>query len=165
MFELISGEHRRVPHRDTVPLFLSIATHVLAIGAIAAVPLLYVATALPKVPDMLAFVAAAPPPPPPPPPPRATAARAKPVPRPAPTSVRAAPVETPTNILVEPSEVDFAEEEGLPGGVEGGVSGGIAGGTVGGLVPTDVHPPAPPPPPPVVRGPVRVGGDLTAPAL
>src|SRR3954471_2699907 len=138
MFELISGEHRRVPHRDTVPLFLSIATHVLAIGVIAAVPLLYVATALPEVPDMLAFVAAAPPPPPPPSPPpapRATAARAKPVPRPAPTRVHAAPIETPKSILVEPSEVAVPGEEELPEGVDGGVPGGIVGGTVGGLVP------------------------------
>jgi hypothetical protein len=53
MFDLISGEHRRVPHRDTVPLFLSIATHVLLLGAVAAVPLLYATTEMPEVPDML----------------------------------------------------------------------------------------------------------------
>lgn len=41
------------------------------------------------------------------------------------------------------------------------------GGIVGGLVPTGAlpPPPTPPPPPPVDRGPVRVGGAITAPAL
>jgi protein TonB len=176
MFDLISGGHRRVPHRDTVPLFLSIATHVLFIGAVAVVSLRYVATELPEVPDMLAFVAAAPAPPPPPPPPPAppppAAVRPKPVPKPVPTRVRAAPVEPPKEILpakeivAEPSEVDFAGEEGIPGGVEGGVPGGIVSGIVGGLVPTGVLPAPPPPPaPPVDRGPVRVGGAITAPAL
>lgn len=32
MFDLISGDHRQVLHRDTVPLALSIATHVLVVG-------------------------------------------------------------------------------------------------------------------------------------
>jgi hypothetical protein len=40
MFELFSGEHRRVPHRDTVPLVISTAVHVVVIGAMAAIPLL-----------------------------------------------------------------------------------------------------------------------------
>lgn len=39
------------------------------------------------------------------------------------------------------------------------------GGIVGGLRPIDVPPPPLPPAPPVQRGPVRVGGDITAPAL
>jgi periplasmic protein TonB len=165
MFDLISGDHRRVPHRDTVPLFLSIATHVLAIGAVAAVPLLYVTSELPEVPDILAFVAAAPAPPPPPPPPPA-AARSKPVPKPVPVRTRAAPVEPAQEIVAEASEVDFTGEEGIPGGVEGGVPGGIVGGIVGGLVPIEVLPPPPPPPAsPVDPGPVRVGGAVTAPAL
>ena len=166
MFDLITREPRRVPHRDTVPLLLSIVTHVLVIGAVAAVPLLSVTTELPEVPDMLAFVAAAPPPPPPPPPPPA-AARPKPMPKPAATSVRAAPIEPAKEIVAEPVDVDIAGEEGIPEGVEGGVPGGIVGGIVGGLVPTEVLPPPPPPPapPPVNRGPVRVGGVITAPAL
>jgi protein TonB len=169
MFDLISGEHRRVPHRDTVPLLLSIAAHVLVVGAVAAVPLLYVTAELPEVPDMLAFVAAAPPPspPPPPPPPPPAAARPKPVPKPVAASVRAAPIEPAKEIVAEPIDVDFAGEEGIPEGVEGGVPGGIVGGIVGGLVPTAVlpSPPPPPAPPPVDRGPVRVGGAITVPAL
>lgn len=169
MFDAISGDYRRVPHRDTVPLVISIATHVLAIGAIAAVPLLYVATELPEVPDVLAFVAAPPPPPPPPPPapPSPAAPRAKPVSKPVPVNVRAAPVEPPREIVREPIEVEAIGEEGVPGGVEGGVPGGILGGVVGGIVLPDVAPPPPPPPPPapVDRGPVRVGGAITAPAL
>ena len=77
MFELFSGEHRRVPHRDTVPLVISTAVHVVVIGAMAAIPLLYLSADLPEVPQMLAFVAAAPPPPPPPPPPPAAAKAAR----------------------------------------------------------------------------------------
>jgi protein TonB len=138
------------------------------IGAVAAIPLFYVATELPEVPDMLAFVAAAPPPspPPPPPPPPADAHRPKPKPKPVPTSARPAPVAPATEILPEPSDADFESEEGVPEGVEGGVPGGILGGVVGGLVPSGLLPPPPPPQSlPVDRGPVRVGGAITAPAL
>jgi periplasmic protein TonB len=167
MFDLIGRDHQRTPHRGTTPLVVSIAVHMLVIGAVAAGSLLYVATELPQVPEMLAFVAAAPPPaPPPPPPPPAAAPRQKPVAKPVPTNVRAAPVEPAKEILPERSDVDFGAEEGVPGGVEGGVPGGVVGGIVGGLLPVSVLPPPPPaPPPPVDRGPVRVGGAITAPAL
>ena len=37
------------------------------------------------------------------------------------------------------------------------------GGVVGGIV--SPAPPPPPPPPPVARGPVRIGGQITSPAL
>jgi protein TonB len=76
------------------------------------------------------------------------------------------PVEAPREIVQEVG-ADFGREEGIPGGIEGGVPGGIVGGIVGGLVPTDVLAPPPPlpPPPPMERGPVRVGGAITAPAL
>ena len=172
MFDLITGDHRQVPHRDTVPLFLSIATHVVAIAAVAAVPLLYATASVPQVPDVLAFVAAAPAPPPPPPAPAARAKPAKPIPKPVskpvPTSGRVAPVVAPTEITREVSLVEFDDEEGITGGIEGGVPGGIVGGIVGGLAGTDLvpaPPPPPPPAPPVDRGPVRVGGAITAPAL
>lgn len=36
MFELFSGEHRRVPHRGTVPVTLSIGVHLLVNGAVVA---------------------------------------------------------------------------------------------------------------------------------
>ena len=168
MFDLFSGTHRRVPHRDTVPLYLSIAAHLLAIGVVS-VPLLYVATELPQVPEIFAFVAAAPPPPPPPaPPPPAASRPAEVVSRPVTVSSRPAPIEPAQEILPERRDVDFGGEDGLPGGVEGGVPGGIPGGVVGGLTTTEVvlpPPPPPPPPAPVDRGPVRVGGAITAPAL
>jgi protein TonB len=46
------------------------------------------------------------------------------------------------------------------------VEGGVLGGIVGGLVGTVTAPPPPPlPPAPAPRGPVRIGGQLTAPAL
>jgi protein TonB len=168
MFDLFSGPHRRGPHRDTFPLYLSIAAHLLVIGVIS-VPLVYVATELPEVPEILAFVVAAPPPPPPPPPPpRAASHRARELSKPVAARPRSAPVEPAKEILPEASDVDFGGEEDLAGGVEGGGPGGIPGGIVGGLLPTEVvlpPPPPPPPPAPVDRGPVRVGGAITAPAL
>ena len=123
MFDLITGDHRQVPHRDTVPLFLSIATHVVAIAAVAAVPLLYATASVPQVPDVLAFVVAAPAPLPPPPPPAPTASKpAKPIPKavskPVPTSGRVAPVVAPTEITREVSLVEFDDEEGITGGIE-----------------------------------------------
>src|SRR6185503_4738138 len=52
------------------------------------------------------------------------------------------------------------------GGVEGGVPGGVTGGVVGGILSSAPPPPPPPPPPaPVMRAPVRIGGQITAPAL
>ena len=164
MFDLFSGEHRQTTHRDTVPMLVSTTVHLLVFGAIIAVPLLYINSEYPQVPDMLAFVAAAPAPPPPAPPPPAGGAKSTAA-RPVPTSGRdAAPVETPTDTKPE-AEVDVGIERGLPGGVEGGVPGGVPGGIIGGL-PSEIPPPPPPPPPPQVeRGPIRTGGEVKAPAL
>lgn len=165
MFDLFSGTHRQTPRRGTIPLYLSVAAHLLAIGVIG-VPLLFVATELPQVPEVLAFVAEAPAPPPPPPPPAAPRP-AKAVSQPAAVNPRSAPTAPAKEILPERSVVDFGGEEDLPGGVEGGVPGGIPGGIAGGLISNEalLPPPPPPPPPPVDRGPVRVGGAITAPAL
>ena len=162
MFDLITGNTRHIPRRQTVPMLLSLATEVAAIGLIAAVSLVVVADQVPEIRSMMAFVAApsppAPPPPPPPPPaPRATPPAARPVPT---TGAFAPPVEAPSRI--EPEAGLDAGEEGVPGGVEGGVPGGVAEGIVGGL--PDAAPP-PPPPPPAPKGPVRIGGAMKAPTL
>src|SRR3954470_13266387 len=170
MFDVVSRADHAVPHRDRVPLLISSLVHLVMIAAVAAIPLLYVSTELPHVPDMLAFVAAAPPPPPPPPPPPARAPRAakaetssKRVAKPVPSVVRSVPVAAPAEIALASDGIESGVEEGIPGGVEGGVPGGIPGGVVGGIL-TGVVPP-PLPPEPVVRAPVRVGGTITAPAL
>ena len=163
MFDLITGQARHIPRRQTVPMLLSIAVEVGAIALVAAASVLVATDHVPEIPSMMAFVAAppppAPPPPPPPPPaPRATPPAARPVPT---TGAFAAPVEAPSRIEPEaPAGLD-AGEEGVQGGVEGGVPGGVLGGIVGGL-PTDAPPP---PPPPAPRGPVRVGGEIKTPAL
>jgi protein TonB len=173
MFELFSGERRRAAHGSTIPVLLSTAAHAILVGILVAIPFVYVAADLPEVPDMLAFVVSAAPPPPPPPPPAPppappSTAPKRQVTKPIPTvSQRAAPVEAPSQI-VEERHVDTGIVEGVPGGIEGGVPGGVVGGVVGGivggLVASDLPPP-PPPPPPVERAPVRVGGDVKAPAL
>jgi protein TonB len=150
-------------------VLISTAVHVIVLGVLLAIPILYVSAELPDVPDMLAFVvsAAPPPPSPPPPPPPApasTPSKPKEIKRVPAVSPRAAPVEAPREI-VEETHVDAGSEEGVPGGVEGGIPGGVVGGVVGGVL-TDLPPPPPPPPPtPVPRAPVRVGGELKAPAL
>ena len=168
MFELFSGDRRRAPHRGTLPVLVSTAAHVIAAGSVLAIPILYVSADVPEVPDVLAFVAAVPPPPPPPPTAPAPASRpSKPkAATPTPSVIhRAAPVEAPRE-LVEETRVDDGIEEGVPGGVEGGIPGGVVGGVVGGLV-TDLPmpPPPPPPPAPIAREPLRIGGDVKAPAL
>jgi protein TonB len=165
----MSGDRPRVPRRDTIPMLISSAAHVIVIGSVAAVSLLYIGAELPQVPQVLAFVATAPPPPPPPLPPPAPAAttatrpKAKPV---VTSSARPVPIEPPVEILAETAETEIPGEEGIRGGVEGGVPGGIPGGVVGGFLPSTIAPPPPPAvPPPVPRAPVRVGGAITAPAL
>ena len=168
MFELFIEDRHRAPHRSSVPLLISTAAHVVVVGVVLAVPILYVSAELPRVPDMVAFVVSAvPSPPPPPPPPAFAATPSKPKKiTPVPTSTpRAAPVEAPREI-VEEMPVDTGSTEGVPGGVEGGVAGGVVGGVVGGLVSGLPPPPSPPPSaPPVARAPVRIGGELKAPAL
>jgi protein TonB len=132
------------------------------VGAVV-VPVLFFVGALPEVPTLLAFVAEAPPPPPPPPPAPPAARTQAPPTRPVPTT-GAAPIEAPT--AIQPERTIDPGDIGVPGGVEGGIPGGVVGGVVGGL-PSDIPPPPPPPPPPPAqpRAPIRVGGQVQAPAL
>lgn len=167
MFDLIvaSGHRRPFHDRTMMPTLVSVAGHVVVFGVFVVLPLLIATDRLPAVPSMMAFVADAPAPPPPPPPP--------PAPKPAATKqADARPKAVPTAgefaFPVEaPAEVRFEEagegSEGVAGGVEGGVVGGAVGGIVGGLA----EAPAPPPPlpPPAPAAPVRVGGQIQAPAL
>ena len=165
MFDLTAGTIDR-PFRDkhASATVLSIATHLAVIGGIAWFVLFSVTDQLPKVPDMMAFVAPAPvpspPPPPPPPAPKGVkpAQPSKPVPTTGPTFT--VPSEIPVGIQPE-SGIDLGGEGGVVGGIEGGIPGGVLGGILGGMV--NEAPPPPPPPQPVK--PRRVGGDLQAPAL
>jgi protein TonB len=171
MFELFGATQRGAPQGGKTPLLISTTVHLIVAVVLFIAPVMYVSGELPPVPDMLAFVVSAAPPPPPPPPPAPPASKsAKPsVVKSQPlTRVQAAPVEAPTAIEEEPP-IETGTDDGVPGGVEGGVPGGVVGGIVGGLVTTGLPPPppppAPPPAPPAERAPVRIGGELTAPAL
>jgi protein TonB len=167
MFDLVTGRVDR-PFRDSKPgsKFVSIVVHSALLSAVLLIPLLYATSQLPQVKTMAAFIVTAPPPPPPPPPPpapKAPAAESHPdTPKPT-TAVNpdAAPIEAPAEVRPEPAVPPGVQ--GVEGGVEGGVVGGVVGGIVGGLLP----PPPPPPPPPAPKptGPVRVGGQITTPAL
>jgi protein TonB len=167
MFDLISGGPRRPFHDRTItPQLVSVAGHGLVMLLVLVLPWLYITDQLPEVPTMMAFVAdVAPPPPPPPPPPPAPATKAAAAkPRPVRTAgAFAAPVEAPSDIRPEPA--GLVDTEGVEGGVEGGIVGGVLGGIVGGLVAAPSPPPPPPAPPPQLTGPVRIGGNILAPAL
>lgn len=168
MFELFGADRRRTPHGGKTPLVVSTIVHLTVVVVFIIVPLMYVSSDLPPVPDMLAFVvsvATPPPPPPPPAPPAAKSARPSVVKSQPSTRVQAAPVDVPTTIQDEEAPIEAATDDGVLGGVEGGVPGGVVGGIVGGLLTIAVRPPPPPPAPPVEHAPVRIGGELTAPAL
>jgi periplasmic protein TonB len=171
MFELFSADRYRAPHRSSVPVLISTVAHAIVISLLLAISIVYVSTELPEVPDMAAFVVSAPPPPPPPPPPSPVSASARTTPKaikPVSTvNPWAAPVEAPPEIVAE-AHVETGTSEGVPGGMDGGVPGGVVGGIVGGLISELTPPRLPPPPsspPPVARDPVRIGGELKAPAL
>jgi protein TonB len=169
MFDLISGGPRHPFHDPTpAPVLVSIVGHAVALTLVVVLPVMYATDRLPLVPTMMAFVATPPAPPPPPPPPApARPAGRQPAqtrpPAPVTTGAFAVPLEAPAAIMPEPpGALDYGGE----GGVEGGIEGGVAGGIVGGLVAAPPPPPPPPPPPaskPVI--PVRIGGNLSAPAL
>ena len=160
MFDLVRGEARHIPNHNAVPLVMSSIAEAVAITAVLAVPLLFIADRVPEVPSMIAFVTAAPPPPPPPPP--AVRAPAGAAPKALAATAASIPIEAPAEIRSEAAGQRI--DEGLPGGVEGGIPGGIAGGVIGGL--TDAPPPPPPPPVPAAAAlPVRIGGEIKAPTL
>ncbi|HXD20418.1 MAG TPA: TonB family protein [Vicinamibacterales bacterium] len=157
MFDLITGKVQHVPSTPAIPILVSTSIQGTALAVIALMSFLVASRELPAVPDVLAFVAEMPAvAPPPPPPPPAPAARA-----PQPTSPQpnafVAPIEAPPEIVPEPIGAAIADV-GVPGGVEGGIVSGVVGS-----VPVIVE--GPPPPPPAVHEPVRIGGQVSTPAL
>lgn len=159
MFDLIAGTGVATQRRTILPTIVSMTAHGAVVAAIV-IPALFAVGELPEIPTMMAFVAPldAPPPPPPPALPPAKAMQSQPA---ALTRPDAAPIETPTTI--EPESGFETIEAGVPGGVEGGIPGGVPGGVIGGI--SEAPPPPPPPPPPARPSPVRVGGQLEAPAV
>ena len=158
MFDLFTGKVQHVPSTPAIPILVSTTIQGTALAVIAMMSFLVASRELPAVPDVLAFVAelpaaAAPPPPPPPP----AQARSAAEPKAPPVNAFAAPVEAPSEIVPEPVGTAIADA-GVPGGVEGGIVGGIVGS-----VPAIVE--GTPPPPPVSHEPVRIGGQVQAPAL
>ena len=153
MFDLYTGNVRHLPRNAALPILVSTSVQATALAVITLASLLLVTRELPAVPDVLAFVAelpaAAPLPPPPPPRPAQAAPQAPPV------NPAAAPLEAPTELAPEPVSAPVNNVAGVEGGVVGGVVGGI---------PALAEAPLPPPPP-VSHEPVRIGGQVSAPAL
>ena len=166
MFETITHRRSNASRRTRVlTTMVAVVVHFAIVAAVVLVPLWYFTPILPTPSAILAFVAAPPPPPrpPPPPPPAAPSRQAPREPaKSSPASERfAAPVESPSRIEPE-TLADTRGTTGVVGGVEGGIAGGVVGGVVGGLVSALPPPPAPPPTKPA---PVRIGGQIKAPAL
>jgi periplasmic protein TonB len=163
--------------RRKLTLPVSIAIHIVVLAVVVIVPLL-TWEELPEPANGAVkafFVEQAPPPPPPPPPPPAASKAAMtpkvqtPKPEVEKTPEFTAPVEVPKEVTPEPGsgtstagEVTGGDPEGVEGGVTGGVKGGVVGGTVGGVV-GGVPEATLPPEPEVPKGPVRVGGNISAP--
>ena len=146
---------------------ISVALHVVVSSLVIGVPLITATDMMPEVQAMKVFVSAPPAPPPPPPPPAPRADKPRPKPAETPTNRFAAPIEAPSALVVEPSVYAShgeGEFEGVEGGVEGGVAGGVLGGVIGGLV-SMAPPPPPPPAPPQPKQPVRIGGQVSSPAI
>ena len=163
MFDYVtSSTNRPFKKKPVKATAFSAAMHVFVISFLVLMPYLYASDQLPKVPDMMVVMSVPVEPPPPPPPPRPASAAPQ-APRPPESeNPNAAPIDAPAAITPE-SGLDRSgpgSQFGVEGGVEGGIEGGVAGGIVGGL--PSAPPPLPPPPP--VK-PVRIGGQVTAPAL
>jgi protein TonB len=169
MFETITRRRSDVATKNRVlTTVVAALAHLAILTALIVVPLWYFTPALPSPLEIMVFVAAPPlPPPPPPPPPPAPPARQprhEPV-KATPSRDRfAAPIVVPSRIEPE-KPADTRGTTGVLGGVEGGIEGGVVGGIVGGL--SSALPPPPPPlvPPPAKPAPVRIGGQIKAPAL
>jgi protein TonB len=156
-----SNEMKKRGPKKVISLPVSIALHVLVLGAVLGASIWFVED-VPEPPIPVTFYAAAPPPPPPPPPAAPKPAAPKPV-EIKPVPVRPTEMTAPTIIpetvpvpLAAPEE-DIPEGEGVEGGVEGGVPGGVPGGVLGGVVGGTG--------PGVGDEPLRVGGEVKAPQL
>jgi periplasmic protein TonB len=163
MFEdaLIESAGTKGRGRKALSLPVSLALHVLVIGAAVGASIWFVED-VPEPPIPVTFYAAAPPPPPPPPAAAPKPAAPKPE-TPKPVPVKPAEMTQPNVIpekIPEPlaaPEPEAPASEGVEGGVEGGVPGGVMGGVIGGVVGGTG--------PGTGDEPLRVGGDVKAPQL
>jgi protein TonB len=160
MFEdvLIESAGQRGTGRKALSLPVSLALHVLVIGAAVGASIWFVED-VPEPPIPVTFYAAAPPPPPPPPAAAPKPAAPKPE-TPKPVPIKPAEMTAPTMIpekIPQPLAEPEAPIEGVEGGVEGGVPGGVPGGVIGGVVGGTG--------PGTGDEPLRVGGDVKAPQL
>ena len=156
MFDLYSGNVGHLPHRAALPLLVSTSVQATALAVIALMSFVVATRELPAVPDVLAFVAEEPAAAPPPPPPPARVAEA--APKAPPANPAAAPIEAPAEITPEPIAPAAADVAGVEGGAVSGVVGSVPAFV-------EAPPPLPPPAPPVSHEPVRIGGQVSAPAL
>jgi periplasmic protein TonB len=153
-------------------VLVALAGQLLAVGALLAIPLLFV-DSLPITQLTGVLLAPEPPAPPPPPPPPAQARVAR--------QTRMASRKFDPNRLIAPrtipKEVATIKDlenvtpppaDAVVGGVAGGIPGGVVGGVIGGIL-SAAPPPPPPPPPQKAQAPnpaapkrIRIGGEVEA---
>lgn len=147
--------------RNPLQLAVSVVVHVVIIGAVLIMPLLFTQD-LDLRAFQTVFLVAPPPPPAAPPPAPAEAMRAaRPMAPAVDLAKLTAPAVIPTKVKIVVDNTAPPEPgEGVVGGVPGGVPGGVVGGILGGVV-ENTSAIAPPPPP--ARRIVRVGGEVKPP--
>lgn len=145
--------------RNLAELLLSLVIHILIVGVVALVPLLF--TQVLDVHSFEAVFLVAPRPPAAPPPRAAQALKvARPMARVLDTSKLTAPAVIPSKVKTVADEAPPDLGAGVTGGAVGGVAGGVLGGIIGGAT-DDAKTIAPPPPP--ERRILRVGGNVKPP--
>ena len=170
MFDLITGTQERTLRKKTVgPKVISMVVHVAVATLVIVIPLLRVTDSLPEMPTMMAFVASMPDAPPPRRLHRLRPPRRKPWANPRFTRSPRQPMRWPRRSLnrrTSNPKWRTSRQRALWAVSKAVWRVAWLGGIVGGLVGMVAPPPPPPPAPaPAPRGPVRIGGQLTAPAL
>lgn len=150
-------EHGR---RNPVEWFVSLFVHIVIVGAVILVPLLFTQALDLRSFQSVFLVAPRPPAAAPPPAPAAQVLKtARPMARLLETKL-VAPTAIPAKVKIVVDEAPPDPGAGVVGGVPGGVAGGVLGGIIGGV--TDSARTVAPPPPPTRRI-LRVGGQVKPP--
>lgn len=148
------------PQKDLADWVVSVALHILVVGAVVVVPLLFT-QAIDLHSFQLTYLTMPKPPAAAPPPPPEIQQVARRIPRPTVSAALVAPALIPKRIemIKDPAPPDLSAE-GVIGGIPGGENGGVLGGILGGV---QNGPAAPPPPPALKKTIYRVGGDVKPP--
>ena len=145
--------------RNPAELLLSVVIHVIIVGALLAIPLVFTQVLDTHTLEAVFLVAPRPPAAPPPPAAAQVVRSSRPISPAVDLAKLTAPAVIPAKIKIVADQAAPPEVGGVEGGVPGGVSGGVLGGIIGGVAdaPKPLAPPAP------QRTILRVGGNVRPP--